>query len=141
MPIIQRGKARDVGTIYWQICDRSQALITEFNHNQFPHILSGVEVYFVDLNVDPRLCENVQVVADVDNNIHTATPDAGIEKNAEEILRDYVMKALRYALSEQGSVRTKYLEQLRDKMITVRNNAESKRSKVTLTILAANGIT
>lgn len=140
MPIIQRGKTRDVGTKFWQISDRSQAMITEFNHNRFPHILSGVEVYFMDLDLDPRLCENVQVVADVDNNIRVATPGAGIESNAEEVLRDYVMKALLHALDKQGSARTKYLEQLRKKMTAVRIDAASRGSRATLAILTANGI-
>ena len=140
MTAIQKGTARDVGTKFWEIRDLSQAVITEFNHNRFHHILSGVEVYFMNLDLDPRLCENVQVVTDVDNNIGVATPDAGIETNAEGVLRDYVMKALLHALDKQGSARSKYLEQLREKMKTVHSDAASKGSKVTLAILTANRI-
>ncbi len=140
MTTIQKGKTNNVGTKFWEICDDAQAVITEFNHNRFPHILSGVEVYFMDLDFDPRLCENVQVAADVDEEIRVATPGAGIESTAEEMLRDYVMRALLHALDKQGSSRTKYLGQLRDKMIAVRSNAVSKGSKVTVAILTANGI-
>lgn len=139
MITIQQGKTKDLGRKFWEIRDDAQARIAVFNHNRFPHILSGVEVYFIDLNLD-RLCENVQVVADVDEEIRSATPAAGIQNNAEATLRDYVMSALFHALDKQGSARTKYLGKLRGKMNAVRTDAESQASGVTLAILAANGI-
>ena len=140
MTTIQKGTARNVGTRFWEILNDKLVVITEFNHIRFPHILSGVEVYFMDLDLDPRLCENVQLAADVDGEIDVARANAGIDSTAEEVLRDYVMRALLNALDKQGSSRTKYLGQLRDKMITVQSDAVSKGSKVTVAILTTNGI-
>lgn len=140
MTTIQKGTARDVGTKFWEIRDDTQALITEFNHNRFPHILSGAGVYFMDLDLDPRLCENVQVAADVDGFIGAARPAAGIEAEAEEVLWGYVMVALLHALDKQGSARTKYLAQLRAKMNEVRKGADTEGSSVSLAALADYGI-
>lgn len=139
MTTIQKGRTNDVGTKFWEICNDAQVMIAEFNHNRFPHILSGAEVYFLDLDLD-RLCENVQVVTDVYEEIRRATPASGIEANAEVALRDYVMSALLHALDKQGSARTKYLGQLKEKMNAVRSDAESQGSEVTLAILASNAI-
>lgn len=139
MTTIHKGITNDVGTKFWQIFDDTQSMIAEFNHNRFPHILSGAEVYFIDLNLD-RLCENVQIVVDVDMEIKRATPSYGIETNAEDTLRDYIMSALLHALDKQGSARTKYLEKLKEKMFDVMNEAKSQGSVVTLAILSLNGI-
>ena len=141
MTAIQKGIAYDMGTKFWRICDYTEAVITEFNHSRFSHILSGTEVYFMDLDLDPRLCENVQLATDVNGKIILATENAGIETSAEDVLLDYVMRALFHALEKQGSSRTMYLEQLGDKMIAVRNDAKSMGCKVTLAILTANRIT
>lgn len=139
MAIIQKGKTRDVGSKFWEICDDAGVMIAEFNHNRFPHILSGVEVYFIDLNLD-RVCENVQVAVDVDAEIRTATPSTGIQSNAELALRNYVMNGLLQALYKQGAARTKYLGQLRNKMVAVKSDAQSQGSGLTSAILASNGI-
>ena len=139
MVTIQKGITRDVGTKFWEICDNAGVRIAEFNHDRFPHLLSGVEVYFIDLNLD-GLCENVQVVADVEEKIRSATPAAGIQNNAEATLQDYVMSILLYALDRHGSERTKYLGQLREQMNAVKTDAESQGSDVSLAILKAKGI-
>jgi hypothetical protein len=140
MTTIQKGTAMDVGTKFWDIRDATHAAITAFNHDRFPHILSGAEVYFVNLDIDPGLSENVQIAADVDGEIKAATASAGITDTAEAVLRDYVMRALLNALGLQGPSRSKYLKQLRHKMAAIRSDAEAEGSKVTIAILKANGI-
>ena len=140
MSAIQKGIAYDVGTKFWEIRDDKNAVITEFNHNLFPHILSDTEVYFMDLDLDPRLCENVQVVKDVDDEIRAATFSVNINADAEAVLRDYVMRALLHALEKQGAARSAYLQQLRGKMNVVQNSAQSNGAWVTLASLAMDGI-
>ena len=140
MTMIQSGTARDVGTKFWEILDGTQTVMTKFNHNRFPHILNGVDVYFMDLDLDPRFCENVQGVMDVDGFISMATPAAGLETDAEEVLRRYIMAALLHALSLKGNARTKYLAQLRVKMNDIRVDADNAGSSVTCAILANHGI-
>lgn len=139
MSTIQKGKTKDVGTKFWEIFNDAQTMVAAFNHNKFPHIRDGVEVYFIDLDLD-RLCENVQVIDEVDKEILSATPAAGIQNDAEAALRNYVMSAFFHALEKQGSARSKYLSQLRRKMVAIRTDADLQRSYVTLATLEANGI-
>jgi hypothetical protein len=138
MSRIYRGTAHDNGIKFWDIY--SDAMNTAFNHKRFPHIVNGVSVYFIDLDLDPRLCENVQLVADVDEEIRAAVNNVGIETDAENTLREYVMMALLHALEKQGSAQKKYLKQLRGKMSKVQVDAQNKETKVNHYILALNGI-
>lgn len=140
MSAINKGKTRDVGTKFWEICDKADVAITKFNHNKFPHILSGTEVYFQDLDIDPRLCENVQLGTDVDDEIGAATKGAGVEIDAKLILHNYIMMALLHALDKQGTARTSYLRKLREKMDAIQRDAILKSTRVTRTILLANGV-
>lgn len=137
---IQKGWTKNVGTAFWQICDMSGKPFTSFIHASFPHLLSGVEVYCIDLNLDPSLCENVQLITDVDNNIGAATGNRGIDISAEKALRNYVMQALLHGLTLNSSDRTGYLNRLMQRMITVNRDAMSKGTKITMAILKANRI-
>ncbi|OEU67279.1 MAG: hypothetical protein BA863_07590 [Desulfovibrio sp. S3730MH75] len=140
MPIQQRHTAYDLGTKFWEIRNKDETLITFFNHNRFPEIMGGAEVYFMDLDLDSRLCENVQSAVKVDKLIKIATPETGIESEAEQVLWRYVMMALLSALQRQGKSQKKYEAQLEAKMGDIRERAKAGGSSMTVELLATCGI-
>jgi len=135
---IQSGRAHDVGIKYWEIVDAAGSLMTEFNARHFDTIVDGADVYFIDLDVDPLFCENVQSQMEVDAYVQAATPAAGIAADADPPLRIYIMEALLFALKKQGTARTKYHEQLRAKMLALA--AAAGAAQLTRAQLRAAGI-
>ena len=102
--------------------------------------MGGAEVYFMDLDLDSRLCENVQSAVKVDKLIKIATPETGIESEAEQVLWRYVMMALLSALQRQGKSQKKYEAQLEAKMGDIRERAKAGGSSMTVELLATCGI-
>lgn len=137
---IESGTARDLGIKFWEIVNSSGVRLTEFNHVRFPTILDGASVYFIDLDLDPKLCENVQSAFDVDGFVQVAASAGGIDGDAEAALRVYIMAALLTALGKQGTARRKYLDQLHTKMATVAAAAPPPNHRVTLQLLISMGI-
>ena len=137
---IESGFARDVGIKFWEIVDGGGTKLTEFNHNRFPTILGDAPVYFMNLDVDPQFCENVQAAYDVDGFVSNASSPTGIGPAAEAALRLYVMAALLNALGKQGAARQNYLGLLRHKMETVATTAAAFGTPVTIALLQQLGI-
>lgn len=136
MHIIGQGMAGKHGSGIWTISDQANALLTEFNHALFPHIVDGTAVYFVDLDLDPKFCDNVQTKFDVDRLVLIATPTNGFQNGVELRLRSYIMDALLVATSRTGSSRSDYLQELEEKMKDVRANGEAAASgKATVALL------
>jgi hypothetical protein len=132
---IESGRARDLGIKFWEIIDSNGALLTEFSHARFPTILDGALVYFMNLDVDPSQCENVQSKAEVDEFVRIATPSGGMDQDADMTLRLFIMSALLRALEKQGLARTKYLNSLRTKLIGVAGAASPPQRRVTMALL------
>jgi hypothetical protein len=137
---IQSGRAHNHGIRYWEIVDPQGVRLTEFDSRQFDTIANNTPVYFIDLDVDPTFCENVQSVYDVDDYVSSATPTGGIDTDAEPPLRLYIMSALLTALGKQGIARQTYLQQLRAKMLAVAAGAGQPANRVTLAQLKTMGI-
>jgi len=137
---IESGRARNVGIKFWEIVDAQGTRLTEFNHSRFSTILSGTPVYFMDLDVDPKFCENVQAARDVDFFTQVATGQAGIDADADEAVRLYIMAALLSALARQGTARTKYLARLQQKLADVAIDADAQGIRTTISLLQAHGI-
>lgn len=138
---IGSGIAREHGSGIWRIVGAGEQLLTKFNQALFPHIRADAAVYFVDLDLDPEFCENVQAQIDADRRAAAATPTNGFQPGTEMRLRSYVMDALLEALRRTGQDRSTYLASLDSKMEEVRHNAEALPSrKVTVALLKKLGI-
>lgn len=137
---IESGRAQDLGIKFWEIVNPAGTRLTEFSHARFPTILDGAPVYFMNLDVDPSQCENVQSRAEVDGLVQFSMPTGGMEVDAEETLRLFIMSALLRALEKQGSARTKYLDKLRAKLVGVAAAALPPQRRVTLALLRNLGI-
>jgi hypothetical protein len=137
---IGSGRAKDLGIKFWEIIDGAGTRLTEFNHSRFPTILSDAPVYFMDLDLDPKQCENVQAKAQVDQLVGLATPTGGIADDAETTLRLFIMSALLRALDKQGASRTTYLEKLEARLRGVAAAAPPPLHRVNLQLLKDLGI-
>ena len=137
---ISSGRAKNLGIKFWEIVDGSGARLTEFNHSHFPTILSNAPVYFMDLDLAPQKCENVQARAEVDGLVGLATPLGGVADDAEATLRLYIMSALLHALDKQGSSRTTYLGNLEARLRRVAAAAQPPSHRVTMELLKDVGI-
>lgn len=135
---IQSGLAHDPGRRIWEIRDAAGAVLTSFNSKQFYHIFPGAEVYFIDFDIDPTFCDNVQGKLQVDGLVATATPANGIDAEAEAALRTYIMGALLSALKRQGQAQVTYMQHLEGKLQRVASEAPA--AKLTLAYLKAAGI-
>lgn len=137
---IESGRAQDLGIKFWEIIDPTGIRLTEFSHARFPTILDGALVYFMNLDVDPSQCENVQSRTEVDDLVRLATPTGGMDQDAEQTLRLFIMLGLLRALEKQGAARTKYLNKLRARLMGVANAASPPQHRVTMTLLRGLGI-
>lgn len=137
---IETGRAIDNGIKFWEIVDDEGTHLTKFSSVRFSHIENQHLVYFMDLNLDPRQCENVQTVADVDGRIGRATPPKGIDKNAERELRLYVMTALLKAIERSGRSRSAYLARLDELLDNLARLAASREQSLSLDLLREAGI-
>lgn len=137
---IGSGRAHDLGIKFWEIIDDAGMRLTEFNHSRFPTILSDAQVYFMDLDLDPKQCENVQAQAQVERLVSLATPTGGIADDAEATLRLFIMSALLRALDKKGASRTAYLGKLEVRLRGVATAAPPPLQRVTLQLLKDVGI-
>lgn len=139
--IIQQGQASDLGIPFWEIVDAAGNRMTEFDHRAFDHIFAGAFVYFVDLDLDPRFCENVQSRNDVDNRFGLALPVNGCTPDAEIRLRLYIMAALLQSLQYNGQDRSNYLARLDAVLISVKAAAENApNGRLTINVLKSQEI-
>lgn len=136
---IQQGWAQDPGRKIWEITDAAGVLITHFNSKHFNHIFHSAEVYFIDFDIDPNFCDNVQSRTQVDGLVTSATPaGGGIQPDAEAALRLFIMGALLSALKRQGQARITYVRDLGAKMQQLASQAP--RGVVTVAYLKVCGI-
>lgn len=136
--MIRQGQARDPGRKIWEIIDAEGAVVTRFNSNHFNHIFPNAEVYFIDFDIDPTYCDNVQSKIQVDRLVRSATPGGGIDLDAEAALRLFIMGTLLSALNLQGQAQITYVLNLSAKMQQLA--AQAPGGRVTLGYLQSSGI-
>lgn len=133
---IKSGKVLKSGSDIWSIISAEETVLTKFDHAVFRHIRNDALVYFIDLDIDPEYCDNVQPIGDVDQRTTTATPLNGFQQGAERRLRNFIMDALWKALRLDPPNRVTYLANLDKKMTSVQTEANLLPSKkVTIALL------
>lgn len=131
MPAIGRGKAKDVGTKFWDIVNASGGRITVFDHDRFPHIISGAQVQFWDEDGN-GIAEHVQLVANLAEVMNMAIEgEQRFGWGARKMLEAFVLKSI----SEGGDVKRDICPQL----VAVRKGIGDD-GVLTLTLLRANGV-
>ena len=135
---ILSGWARDSGRRIWEITDAAGTVVTHFNSKHFKHIFPNAEVYFIDFDIDPTFCDNVQSKIQVDELVTTATSGNGIDPDAVNALRSYIMGALLSALKRQGHAQIDYVQNLGAKMQQLAAHAPGGR--VTIAYLRTSGV-
>ncbi|MCA3643509.1 MAG: hypothetical protein IOC63_16950 [Methylobacterium sp.] len=136
--MIRQGQARDPGRKIWEIIDAEGVVVTRFNTNHFNHIFPNAEVYFIDFDIDPNFCDNVQSKIQVDRLVRSATPAGGIDPDAEAALRLFIMGTLLSALNLQGQAQITYVLNLSAKMQQLA--AQAQQGRVTIAYLQGCGI-
>lgn len=129
MQLAKPGIAKAGVNQYWSVVDPKGNSVSEFDILLFDFIPEDVDVYYVDLDLN-HLCENVQVRDNVDERVQMASPQNGFTREAQEVLVDYIMDALKVALLSKASAdQTRYLDSLDDKMQLVRSEAMADPSR------------
>ena len=105
-----RGRARNVGSPFWEIVNASGARLSVFNHDRFPHIMDGARVQFVD-NDDNGIAEHVQSVADVDRIVAlAATGGRRFGRGARQALTDHIVIVLSSGPEGRGAMESRAME-------------------------------
>ena len=131
MPAIGRGRVKDVGTNFWDIVDGSGGRLAVFDHNRFPHIMSGAQVQFWDEDGN-GIAEHVQSVADLAEVMSMAINGGQrFGWGARQMLGAFVLKSL----SESGDVKRDISHQL----LAIRNGIGDD-GVLTLALLRTHGI-
>jgi hypothetical protein len=131
------GRVRKGGGRIWDVVDPGGNLVARFDNIRFPQIPNGIDVYFIDYNLD-KVCDNVQAKTNVDDRITLARPQNGFTNDAGWYLWNYIMEALQSAFNPTRSAqsRTQYLNNLDAMMKKIKVVATAHPSKrVSLSLL------